>query len=90
MKIVDLIELVQTTGDINQKIQHVVTALATSQTATLNAVLAILTVLQKTPGIDIQALKDELLDIKGAPIASKDINPVMYAQVLDLFISRLD
>lgn len=89
MKIVDLIEAVHSTPDINKKFDHVVTALATQQIATTNALLATLTAIRGTSEETAEALKSELLTVKAAPISSKDIDPGMYAQVMDLFISRL-
>lgn len=89
MKIVDLIEAVQGTGDIDKKFEYVVVSLSTANAANTNVLLTLLDVLDKSPGLDKEALKDQLQELRGAPPVSADINGPLHSQIIDMFLSRL-
>lgn len=89
MKVVDLMEAVKGTGDIDKKLEYIVTSLSTAATANTNGMLMLLDVLNKTPTFDKEALKKELQMLKGAPPVSSDINGAMHSQIMGMFLSRL-
>ncbi|KTB62641.1 hypothetical protein AO066_18320 [Pseudomonas fluorescens] len=89
MKIVDLIEAVKGTSDIDKKFEHVVISLSTASIANTNALLTLLDVLDKSPGLDKELLKDKLQKLRGAPPVSADINGQLHSQIIGMFLSRL-
>lgn len=89
MKVVDLIEAVRGTSDIDKKIEHVVISLSTAATANINGLMLLLDVLDKSPGFDKEALKKELQLLRGAPPSSADINGPLHSNIIGLFLSRL-
>lgn len=89
MKIVDLIEAVQGTPDIDKKLEYIVVSLATAATANMNGMFLLLDALDKSPGFNKELLKEELQKLRGAPPVSSDINGAMHSQIIGNFLSRL-
>ncbi|MCJ2370180.1 hypothetical protein [Pseudomonas sp. RGM 3321] len=89
MKVVDLIDAVKGTGDIDKKFEYVVTTLATAATANTNGMLMLLDVLNKSPSFDKAALKKSLEMLRDEPPVSGDINGGLHSQMIDMFISSL-
>lgn len=89
MKIVDLIEAVQGTPDVDKKLEYIVVSLSTAATANMNAMFLLLDALDKSPGFNKELLKEELQKLRGAPPVSSDINGPMHSQIIGNFLSRL-
>lgn len=90
MKIVDLIEAVQGTSDIDKKLEYIVTSLSTAATANMNGMFLLLDALDKSPGFNKELLKEELQKLRGAPPVSSDISGPMHSQIIGNFLSRLN
>jgi len=89
MKIVDIVDAVRGTADIDKKFEYVITGLATASVANMNALLLLIDAVQSTPGFDKAALKRNLEEQQATAPTSKDVNGPMYSQLMGLFLSRL-
>lgn len=90
MKFVELSEVVRSTGDINDKFDHVVKVLTTAATANTNATLILIDALKATPGFDATAFKKQLNDLKDSPPQAIDIIGPLHSHLIATFMSRLD
>lgn len=89
MAVIDLIDAIRSTGDIDKKFEHVVKTLSTAATANLNATMVLLDVLNTTPGFDKVALKKKLEELRDEPPVNSDIHGPLYSQIITLIGSRL-
>ena len=90
MKFVELSEVVRSTGDINQKFDHVVKVLSTAATANTNAVLLLIDAIKEVPGFDAGKLKKALEDLQNSPPTGTDVIGPLHSQLIGVFKGRLD
>lgn len=84
-----LIEVVLSQADVDSRFKALVQILETQTIATLNALLSVISALEKSPGVDQEALRGHLESAKQMGGGS-DVDARLYGQYLDLCISRLN
>lgn len=90
MKFVDLSDVVRSTGDINEKFDHVVKVLSTATLANTNAVMFLIDAVKEVPGFDVEKFKKALTDLQNSPPTGKDVVGPLHSQLVGMFKSRLD
>jgi hypothetical protein len=90
MAVVDLMDAIRSTGDIDKKFEHAVVTLSTATTANLNATMVLIDTLSAVPGFDKASLKAQLEALGNEPPVSNDIHGPLYSQIMSLISARLD
>jgi hypothetical protein len=84
-----LIGIVRKQPDIDTKLEVLTKIISTQTTATLNVLLGLISVVERTPGVDKAGLVRELLEVKESG-GGDEVDPKLYDQFIDLCLWRAD
>lgn len=83
-----LIEILRLQPNPDAKIEVLAELLSTQITATLNGLLTVISAVDKIPGLDRDAVRRDLEELKVLGLTA-DVDQRMYGQTIDLIASRL-
>ena len=83
-----LIEIIRQQATTDEKIEVLAGLLSTQITATLNSLLTVVSAVDKVPGLDREAVRRDLEELKVLGLTA-DVDHHLYAQTIDLVASRL-
>lgn len=73
---------------LDERLSALESAVSTSATAHTNAIASVITAVCKLPGSDLAQLEKDLAELKTLP--TEGIEPILYGNLIDLFISRIE